>query len=156
MVVAKGRADVSFMLNLFRAVVLVGMLVLAYWIGRSILSIAIGIVVSRYVTDPFIHLYMYKYFGINYREIIKHLMKIVSFTALMSIGVFSVGFLNLNKILRLSNLNELVSNVSFHITWIANFGIWRRDFESLEDKDRYAHLQFVQVDWTIRVFNKKL
>jgi hypothetical protein len=93
---AKGRADVSFMLNLFRAVVLVGMLVLAYWIGRSILSIAIGIVVSRYVTDPFIHLYMYKYFGINYREIIKHLMKIVSFTALMSLGVFSVGFLNLN------------------------------------------------------------
>jgi len=94
---AKGRADVSFMLNLLRAVVLVGMLALAYWMGRSILSIAIGIVVSRYVTDPFIHLYMNKYFGINYREIIKHLMKVVSFTALMSLGVFSVGYLNLNN-----------------------------------------------------------
>tara|TARA_B100001063_G_scaffold247189_1_gene291146 strand:- start:4977 stop:5570 length:594 start_codon:yes stop_codon:yes gene_type:complete len=66
----------------------------------------------------------------------------------------NITFLNLNKILRLSNLNELVSNVSFHITWIANFGIWRRDFQLLEDKDRYAHLQFVQVDWTIRIFNK--
>jgi len=93
---AKGRADVSFMLNLLRAVVLIGMLALAYWIGRSILSIAIGIVVSRYVTDPFIHLYMNKYFGIKYIKIIKHLIKIASFTILMSLSVYGVDCLNLN------------------------------------------------------------
>jgi hypothetical protein len=49
------------------------------------------------VIDTCVYLYMNKYFGINYREIIKHLMKIVSFTALMSLGVLSVGYLNLNN-----------------------------------------------------------
>lgn len=66
----------------------------------------------------------------------------------------NIDFLNSNEIVYCSNLNELVSNVSFYIGWIANFGIWRKDFESLEIKDRLTHLQFTIVDLTIRLVNK--
>lgn len=50
-----------------------------------------------------------------------------------------------------------LKTVSFYTTWIANFGVWREDFEKIKNKDRYADLQFVQVDWNYRIVenNKK-
>jgi abequosyltransferase len=66
----------------------------------------------------------------------------------------NVSFLNLNQVVCCSNLNELVSNVSFYIGWLANFGIWRKDYLEMENKDRLAYLQFVQADLTIRLINK--
>ena len=66
----------------------------------------------------------------------------------------NIPYLNSNNTVVCKNLNELVSNVSFWITWIANFGIWKKDFELLENKDRCAHLHFLQTDWTIRLINK--
>jgi abequosyltransferase len=53
--------------------------------------------------------------------------------------------------------NLFIKTVSFHSTWIANFGVWREDFEKLNKKDQYAELQFVQVDWSYRILdnNKK-
>jgi len=66
----------------------------------------------------------------------------------------NISFLNSDKTVSCSNLDELVSNVSFWVTWISNFGIWRKDFEALENKDRLAHLQFPQVDWTFRITEK--
>ncbi len=52
---------------------------------------------------------------------------------------------------------DFIKEVSFYSTWIANFGIWREDFQKIINKDRYAELQFVQVDWSYRVVenNKK-
>ncbi len=95
---AKGRADVSLILNLFRALVLLGGMGLAYMIGRNIIWIAFGIVMSRYVTDPFIHLYMNKCFGIDYRKIIKHLIRVVVFSILMSLSVYSLDLFNLKNV----------------------------------------------------------
>lgn len=66
----------------------------------------------------------------------------------------NISFLNSNKILCCSTLNELVSNVSFYIGWITNFGVWREDFELLENKDRLIHLHFIQTDLTIRLLNR--
>lgn len=63
----------------------------------------------------------------------------------------NISFLNSNKILCCSTLNELVSNVSFYIGWITNFGVWREDYELLENKDRIVHLNFIQTDLTIRL-----
>jgi len=65
----------------------------------------------------------------------------------------NIPFLNSNKIVFCSNLNDLVSNVSFFSTWILNFGIWRKDFESLDDKNRLVNLRFTQTDWTLRLIN---
>ncbi|MBA0884379.1 glycosyltransferase family 2 protein [Flavobacterium undicola] len=52
---------------------------------------------------------------------------------------------------------KYLNTVSFLSTWIANFGVWREDFEKIKNKDRYAELQFVQVDWSYRIIenNKK-
>lgn len=66
----------------------------------------------------------------------------------------NICFSHSNEVIHCDNLNDLVSNVSFWITWIANFGIWRKDFETLENKDKAADLQFTQVDWTFRIINK--
>lgn len=66
----------------------------------------------------------------------------------------NIPFLKENKTIIYSNLNELIINVSFYITWIANFGIWRKDFEELDNKDRLAHLQFPHTDWTFRIVEK--
>lgn len=46
---------------------------------------------------------------------------------------------------------DFLNIVSFYTTWIANFGCWREDFEKINNKDRYAELQFVQVDWSYRI-----
>jgi glycosyltransferase involved in cell wall biosynthesis len=66
----------------------------------------------------------------------------------------NISFLHSDKIVYCSSIDDLVSNVSFWITWIANFGVWRKDFDLLTDKDRLAHLQFTQTDWTIRLINR--
>jgi glycosyltransferase involved in cell wall biosynthesis len=60
-----------------------------------------------------------------------------------------------NETIVCKNINELVSEASYWITWIANFGIWRAEFENLEDKNRCADLRFNQVDWTLRMMDKK-
>lgn len=66
----------------------------------------------------------------------------------------NIPFLNSDKTVSCSDLNDLVSNVSFYITWIANFGIWRNHFESMDDKNRLAHLLFPQTDWTMRLVSR--
>lgn len=66
-------------------------------------------------------------------------------------------FLNSNCKREVSSKETYLKTVSFYSTWIANFGVWSEDFESIQDKDRYAELQFVQVDWSYRIVenNKK-
>lgn len=49
------------------------------------------------------------------------------------------------------DFNELLDNVSYSITWIGGFCIKSKVFKSLKDPDRYAHLNFSQVDIIARV-----
>lgn len=66
-------------------------------------------------------------------------------------------FLNQNCQKTISSKETYIKEVSFSSTWIANFGVWRDDFLTIKEKDRYAELQFVQVDWSYRIVenNKK-
>ena len=48
-----------------------------------------------------------------------------------------------------------LKTVSFYTTSIANFGIWKKDFQNIENKDRHAELQFVQVDWSYKILKNK-
>lgn len=57
-------------------------------------------------------------------------------------------FLNENCCIEIRRLEEYFYNVSFASTWIANFGIWRSDFNKLENKDCYSELQFPQLYWS--------
>jgi len=51
--------------------------------------------------------------------------------------------------------SDFLNRVSFFITWIANFGCWRQDFEKIANKDKYSEFQFVQVDWCFRLVKNK-
>jgi len=87
-------------------------------------------------------------------RILEKMLKIIDKKKLGISPIFfyqNIHFLNSNKIIICSNINELVSNVSFYIGWIANFGIWRTQYDALEEKDRLAHLQFPMADLTIRL-----
>jgi abequosyltransferase len=66
-------------------------------------------------------------------------------------------FLNANCCKEIKGKESFFKTVSFYPTWIANFGVWREDFLQIKNKDRYAELQFVQVDWSYRIVenNKK-
>lgn len=63
----------------------------------------------------------------------------------------NISFLHSNETICCQNINQLVANVSFYSTWIANFGIWRKDFDSLENKNRLCYLQFPHTDWTFKL-----
>lgn len=60
-------------------------------------------------------------------------------------------FLNKDSVVSVNNKNDFIENVSFHTTWIANFGCWRQDFNPISNKDKYAEFLFVQVDWSYRI-----
>lgn len=60
-------------------------------------------------------------------------------------------FTNSNCTKETDSKKEFIKEVSYYSTWIANFGVWREDFNKIEDKDRYTELQFAQVDWTYKL-----
>lgn len=69
---------------------------------------------------------------------------------------------NINKLFKLNNplkelyfnnINDFINTVSTASTWIANFGCWRKHFEKIENKDRFLHNQFMQVDWTLSILH---
>lgn len=62
-------------------------------------------------------------------------------------------FLSQNCFKEVNSANQLLRVVSYATTWIGNFGAWKEDYEKIEHKNRYASLQFVQVDWTYKLVN---
>jgi glycosyltransferase involved in cell wall biosynthesis len=70
-----------------------------------------------------------------------------------NINLFFYGnmFLNKNCSKMFENIDSYFKKVSYYSTSIANFGVWRDDFLKIKDKDRYANLQFTQVDWSCQI-----
>jgi abequosyltransferase len=64
-------------------------------------------------------------------------------------------FTNSNCTKVVNTVSEFLNQVSFHTTWIINFGTWRIDFDLIQDKKRYSELQLLQVDWTYQIVNNK-
>lgn len=48
-------------------------------------------------------------------------------------------------------VDEFIRRVSYWSTWIGNFGVWRKDWADMEDKNRYVKYQLNQVDWSLRI-----
>lgn len=44
---------------------------------------------------------------------------------------------------------QLIEAESYLITWVANFGMWKKDFEALTDPDRFVHTLMQHVDWQL-------
>ncbi|MDD5102185.1 MAG: glycosyltransferase family 2 protein [Endomicrobiaceae bacterium] len=57
-----------------------------------------------------------------------------------------------NKSVLINNLDDFINIASGDMTWISNFGCWKKDFDKLENKEEYIHTQFMQVDWALRLF----
>jgi hypothetical protein len=51
------------------------------------------------------------------------------------------------------NLDYFLTKVSFYITCIACFGIWKKDFNSLPNFSRYSNLYLTQVDVLLRLLS---
>lgn len=64
---------------------------------------------------------------------------------------------NDKKTVIIKDPDNFVNILSGDMTWISNFGCWKKDFEKLENKEKYIDMQFMQVDWSLRLFmqNKK-
>jgi glycosyltransferase involved in cell wall biosynthesis len=52
------------------------------------------------------------------------------------------------------SVNDVIKQNSYFITWITNFGCWKKDFDNLTDKDKYISFGLMQVDWTLRIISK--
>jgi len=67
---------------------------------------------------------------------------------------FSNGVLNYNDTIILNDLNSFVKTVSYYSTWIGGFGIWKDDFDLIDEFSRNSNLQLVQVDVLLRIISK--
>lgn len=63
-----------------------------------------------------------------------------------------------NKLLKIDqgvvfvkNGNSLIGLMSYLITWVVNFGIWKQDFEKMENKNRCVSSLMQHVDWFLRM-----
>lgn len=66
---------------------------------------------------------------------------------------FSNGVLkNITKI-HCKDLDSFVKTVSYWSTWIACFGIWKKDFEEIKGFSRNSNLQLVQTDVLLRLIS---
>ena len=56
-------------------------------------------------------------------------------------------------IIEANDFNSLLRILSFHITWIGGFGIWKSQLDQLSDFSRHAQLKLPQVDVILRQMN---
>ncbi len=63
---------------------------------------------------------------------------------------FTNGYLNFSTEILCENLNSFVKNASYWTTWIGSFGIWKEDFDKLENFSRNSKNQLVQTDVLLR------
>lgn len=64
-----------------------------------------------------------------------------------------IPFLTHNKV-TIHNSCELISNVSFYVTWIANFGNWRKYIDMISMPKEYVNLMLTQVDWSFKIVSQ--
>lgn len=68
---------------------------------------------------------------------------------------FSNGVLKKYKQIEGQGLPFFIDTVSYFSTWIATFGIWKDDFNSIANFNKLSHLKLVQVDILFELISKK-
>jgi glycosyltransferase involved in cell wall biosynthesis len=69
-----------------------------------------------------------------------------------------IFFLNNVKVMKeplyiYNNVNDFMDVVSHHVTWMGGFGIWKSQFDTINDFSRKYLLSLVQVDVLLRLIN---
>lgn len=60
---------------------------------------------------------------------------------------------NHNTVKEINSINGFFSECSYNTTWTASIGFWKKDFDCLSDKNRYAAQHFPQLEWMYRIVN---
>ena len=68
----------------------------------------------------------------------------------------NISFLNKNQRKILHDSSDFINETSFFVTWIANFGNWKKCIDSIPDPDRCSHLLLAQTDWSLSIVNKNV
>ena len=58
---------------------------------------------------------------------------------------------NTNKNKKIEGIASFISNTSYWVTWIANFGNWKEIVDKIPAPNECAHLSFAQVDWSFKI-----
>lgn len=66
----------------------------------------------------------------------------------------NISFLNENRKIVLHDVSGFINETSFFVTWIANFGNWKKYIDSIPDPNRCSYLLLAQVDWSLGIVNK--
>lgn len=67
--------------------------------------------------------------------------------------VYSNTIFHKNVCCKGNGVNQFVKLVSFHTTWIGNFGMWRNTYEVLSDKSRFVDLRLSQLDIMLKLIS---
>lgn len=58
---------------------------------------------------------------------------------------------NQNTSKKINSISSFFYECSYNTTWTATIGFWKKDFDKIEDKNRYASLHFPQLEWMYRI-----
>lgn len=86
---------------------------------------------------------------------LEKMVKLVEMTQPLKPVLF---FLNQSRhtdesITSVNDIDSLLLTISYHITWIGGFGIWKNQLSEISDFSRHAVLKLVQVDAILRLMN---
>lgn len=56
------------------------------------------------------------------------------------------------EITECSNIDEVVYNTNWKMSWLGAYGYWKDEYDKLAEKDRAAKKMFMQIDWFLRLF----
>ncbi len=68
---------------------------------------------------------------------------------------FSNGLLEFKDEYSGSGIDQFVNVTSYYSTWIASFGVWKSDFELIDDFGKCSHLHLIQLDNLLALIQKK-
>lgn len=63
----------------------------------------------------------------------------------------NIDFLNSNTNKEVNGTSAFISNTSYWVTWIANFGNWKVIVDKIPSPNECAHLLLTQVDWSFKI-----
>lgn len=65
---------------------------------------------------------------------------------------FYPNFLHNHKTFKeINSICSFISECSYNTTWTASIGFWKKDFELLNNKNRYAQQHFPQLEWMYQI-----
>lgn len=86
---------------------------------------------------------------------LENMIKLVEMTSPVKPALF---FLNQSRpteeaFTQINDIDALLRTVSYHITWIGGFGVWKSQLSLMPDFARHAELKLIQVDALLRLVN---